>query len=190
LLLVSVVMMMMMVMMVMMMMMICLCFFAAVCFAGFALVFCFSSGAALGVEGVWPLLTHVILAAALESFWLKRFGSSFLAVDRELVYIKKKTLESGILAQAHGNHSCQGPGPAPNGAAKRAAHSRRWGSRACGGRGRTPQPLWPPAWNQPPGLCHRRSCNGRRGRGAQLPAAGIYEDSHFGSCPAVFARHN
>ena len=135
-------MMMMMVMMVMMMM-ICLCFFAAVGFAGFALVFCFSSGAALGVEGVWPLLTHVILAAALESFWLKRFGSSFLAVDRELVYIKKKTLESGILAQAHGNHSCQGPGPAPNGAAKRAAHSRRWGSRACGGRGRTPQPLWP-----------------------------------------------
>ena len=72
--------MMMMVMMVMMMMMICLCFFAAVCFAGFALVFCFSSGAALGVEGVWPLLTHVILAAALESFWLKRFGSSFLAL--------------------------------------------------------------------------------------------------------------
>ena len=71
--------MMMMVMMVMMMM-ICLCFFAAVGFAGFALVFCFSSGAALGVEGVWPLLTHVILAAALESFWLKRFGSSFLAL--------------------------------------------------------------------------------------------------------------
>ena len=69
--------MMMMVMMVMMMMMICLCFFAAVGFAGFALVFCFSSGAALGVEGVWPLLTHVILAAALESFWLKHFGSSF-----------------------------------------------------------------------------------------------------------------
>ena len=160
----SVVMMMMMVMMVMMMMMICLCFFAAVCFAGFALVFCFSSGAALGVEGVWPLLTHVILAAALESFWLKRFGSSFLAVDRELVYIKKKTLESGILAQAHGNHSCQGPGPAPNGAAKRAAHSRRWGSGACGGRGRTPQPLWLPAWRQPPGLCHRRTCNGWRGR--------------------------
>ena len=49
--------MMMMVMMVMMMMMICLCFFAAVGFAGFALVFCFSSGAALGVEGVWPLIT-------------------------------------------------------------------------------------------------------------------------------------
>ena len=74
--------MMMMVMMVMMMMMmICLCFFAAVGFAGFALVFCFSSGAALGVEGVWPLLTHVILAAALESFWLKRFGSSFLAQE-------------------------------------------------------------------------------------------------------------
>ena len=71
--------MMMMVMMVMMMMMICLCFFAAVGFAGFALVFCFSSGAALGVEGVWPLLTHVTLAAALESFWLKRFASSFLA---------------------------------------------------------------------------------------------------------------
>ena len=41
---------------------------------------------------------------------------------------------------------CCGPGgerPGPNGAAKRAAHSRRWGSRACGGRGRTPQPLWP-----------------------------------------------
>ena len=76
----SVVMMMMMMMMVMMM--ICFCFFAAVAFAGFAFVFCFSSGAALGVEGVWPLLTHVILAAALESFWLKRFGSSFLAQEK------------------------------------------------------------------------------------------------------------
>jgi len=52
---------------VMMMMMICFCFFAAVAFAGFAFVFCFASGAALGVEGVWPLLTHVILAQALES---------------------------------------------------------------------------------------------------------------------------
>ena len=60
---------------------ICFCFFAAAVFAGFAFDFCFSSGAAVGVEGVWPLLTHVILAAALESFWLKRFGSSFLAQE-------------------------------------------------------------------------------------------------------------
>ena len=73
-------------MMMMMMMMIRFCFFAAVAFAGFAFVLCFSSVVFcfvcfVFVEGVWPLLTHVILAAALESFWLKRFGSSFLAQE-------------------------------------------------------------------------------------------------------------
>ena len=156
------VMMVMMMMMMVMMMKICFCFFAAVAFAGFAFVLCFSSVlfcfvCFVFVEGVWPLLTHVILAAALESFWLKRFGSSFLAQE----WISEWSCQESRTLAALGQQGVRRAGPH---AAATMAFLR--------------------------GTSHQDSVTAAPATGGaavcvQLPAAEIYEDSHFGSRAAV-----